>query len=124
MAFHVVFIVLSVFVISCCVHKADLSVACHVVAVSTGHSLPELSGWAVSGMSCHVILLCTQDTDPQNCLAQLSVSCHVILLCTQDTESQNCLAELSVSCHVVSCCCVHRTQTPRTVWLSCQCQCR
>ena len=98
MAFHVVFIVLSVFVISCCVHKADLSVACHVVAVSTGHNLPELSGWAVSGMSCHVILLCTQDTDPQNCLAQLSVSCHVM-----------------------SYYCVHRTQSPRTVWLSCQC---
>ena len=79
-AFNVVFIVLNVFVILYCVHMADLSVACHVVTVSTGHRLPELSGWAVSVMSCHVILLCTQDTDSQNCLAQLSVSCHVIII--------------------------------------------
>ena len=61
---------------------------------------------------CHVMLVCTQDTDSLNCLAKLSSSCHVVvhaalscqchvmLVCTQDTDSQNCLAELSVSVQV------------------------
>ena len=77
MAFRVVFIVLSVFVISCCVHKADLSVSCHVVAVSTGHRLPELSGWAVSVMSCHIAV--SQDRHPELSDSAVSVmSCHIV----------------------------------------------
>ena len=82
-----------------------LSCQCHVMSchiiVYTGHRVPELSGWAVSVMSCHVMsCCCVHRTQTPRTVAELSVSCHVMLLCTQDTDSQNCLAELSVSLQV------------------------